>query len=309
MSFKHEHYEMSHVIEYTERAKQRQDVTFTGREPANDYDGKLVDGLWLCKECANIVAELRKKHPDMKIGANRDVRTWSGMLSDAVVYREGEPYALGRIGHGDIGVSTTDYKYYILSRKLRKARGGWGRWQNYVKASVEMKTVLKYVKEGFVSYAPAEIANMSVEEFTKSIRSERNIASNMTQNAWRQVASELGNELRDELCAMVADGYQFRNHKITESIAAYIQAKASKAEVDAKRLDAYFMVVGDSKTTVIEYEGLESTTKAKEYTEVSTQDIPYDLQFKIASLQVASPMHYVEDLGMRVSDRTFWVQR
>ena len=309
MSFKHEHYEMSHVIQYTDRAKHQQDVTFTGREPANDYDGKLVDGLWLCKECANIVAELRKKHPDLKIGANRDTRSWSGMLSDVVVYREGEPYALGRIGHGDIGVGTTDYKYYILSRKLRKARGGWGRWQNYIKASNEMKNVLKYVKDGFVSYAPAEIASMSIDEFTQTIRRERNVADGMTTGAWRQVANTLGDELRDELCAMVAEGYQFKNHKITEGIANYIATKAAKAEVDAKRLDAYFMVVGDSKTTVIEYEGLECDNKAKGYTEVKTEDIPYDLQFKIASLQVAAPMHYVEELGMRVSDRTFWVQR
>lgn len=307
--FKHEHYTAEHIAEYTARVKQQQDVTFTGREPANDYDGKLVDGLWLCKECANIVAELRKKHPDLKIGANRDARTWSGMLSDVVVYREGEPYALGRIGHGDVGIGTTDYKYYVLSRKLRKSRGGWGRWQNYVKASVEMKNVLKYAKEGLVPYTPAEVANMSVDEFTKSIRYERNIANATSTGAWRQVTSSLGDELRDELCEMVAEGYQFKNHKITGSILAYIDAKAKQKEVDAKRLDAYFMIVGGDKTTVIEYEGLEKDTKAKAYNEVNTQDIPFDLQLKIASLQVATPMNYVEDLGMRVSDTTFWVQR
>ena len=309
MSFKHEHYEMAHVAEYTEKAKQRQDVTFTGRNPEREFEGKLVDGLWLCKECANIVGELRKKHKDLKIGANRDTRSWSGLLSDVVVYREGEAYALGRIGHGDVGIGTTDYKYYILSRKLRKARGGWGRWQNYVKASVDMKNVLRYVREGFVSYAPAEIANMSVDEFAQSIRRDRNIANNLANSAWRQVASELGDELRDELVVMVTEGYQFKNHKITERIAAYIQAKANKAEIDSKRLDAYFMILSPEKSTIIEYEGLEKDTKAKAYNEVNTSDISFDLQLKIASLQVATPMNYIEDLGMRVGDMTFWVQR
>lgn len=308
MSFKHENYTIENVLEYTEKAK---------KEQANKIDEYMradgsaveVDGLWLCKECANIVGELRKKHPDLKIGVNRETRHWAGRLADVVVYREGEPYALGRIGHGDVGIGTTDYKYYILSRKLRKARGGWGRWQNYVKASVEMKNVLKQVKTAFVPYAPAEIAYMSVDEFTKSIRRERSVADGMTNGAWRQVTSTLGDELRDELCAMVAEGYQFKNHKITGSILAYIDAKKAKAEVDAKRLDAYFLIVGDAKTTVIEYEGLEKDTKAKAYNEVNTQDIPFDLQLKIASLQVATPMNYVEELGMRVGDRTFWVQR
>jgi hypothetical protein len=69
------------------------------------------------------------------------------------------------------------------------------------------------------------------------------------------------------------------------------------------------MIVGDEKTTVIEYDGLEKDTKAKGYIELATQDIPFGLQLKIASLQVATPRNYVEDLGMRVSDRTFWVQR
>lgn len=308
MSFKHEHYTIEHVLEYTERAKKEQANKIDEYMKA-DGSAVEVDGLWLCKECANIVGELRKKHKDLKIGVNRDTRHWAGRLADVVVYREGETYAYGRIGHGDVGIGTTDYKYYILSRKLRKARGGWGRWQNYVKASVDMKNVLKLVKTAFVPYAPAEVANMSVDEFTKSIRQERNIANATSTGAWRQVTSTLGDELRDELCAMVSEGYQFKNHKITGSILAYIDAKKAKAEVDAKRLDAYFLIVGDAKTTVIEYEGLEKDTKAKAYNEVNTQDIPFDLQLKIASLQVATPMNYVEELGMRVGDRTFWVQR
>ena len=306
MSFKHEHYTIEHVLEYTEFAKKTQ---LEKIDEADKVKGVLVDGLWLCKECANIVGELRKKHKDLKIGANRDTRHWAGLLADVVVYREGEPYAYGRIGHGDVGIGTTDYKYYILSRKLRKARGGWGRWQNYIKASNDMKNVLKLVKAAFVPYAPAEIANMSVDDFTISIRRDRNIANNLANSAWRQVASELGDELRDELVAMVNEGYQFKNHKITERIAAYIQADANKKEIYSKRLDAYFMIVGGDKTTVIEYEGLEKDTKAKAYNEIKTEDIPFDLQLKIASLQVATPMNYVEDLGMRVGDTTFWVQR
>ena len=308
MTFKHEHYTIEHVLEYTEKAKKEQANKIDEYMKA-DGSAVEVDGLWLCKECANIVGELRKKYKDLKIGVNRDTRHWAGRLADVVVYREGEPYALGRIGHGDVGIGTTDYKYYILSRKLRKARGGWGRWQNYVKASVEMKNVLKLVKTAFVPYAPAEVANMSIDKFTESIRRERAVADGMTTGAWRQVASTLGDELRDELCAMVAEGYQFKNHKITESISTYIAMKATKAEVDAKRLDAYFMIVGDEKTTVIEYDGLEKYTKAKAYNEINTQDLPFDLQLKIASLQVATPMNYVEELGMRVGDRTFWVQR
>lgn len=61
MSFKHEHYTIEHVLEYTEKAKQEQAKKIDEHMKA-DGSAVEVDGLWLCKEAANIVNELRKKH-------------------------------------------------------------------------------------------------------------------------------------------------------------------------------------------------------------------------------------------------------
>ena len=308
--FKHEHYTMEHIAEYTTRAKQQQDVSFTGKDPAALWDGVQVDGLWLCKSCAEIVGELRKKMPDLKIGANRDTRNWNAMLSDVVVYREGEPYALGRIGHGDVGINHTDYKYYVLSRNLRKARGGWGRWQNYIKASAKMSLVLSVAKKALVSYAMHEIAGHTIDDFTKTVRYERNRAGGNVSSAWRDIVQgSEGEELKAELIAMVRDGYKFVNHKITARIEAYINAIEVKTEADNKQLNAYFVHISPDKTEIVEYENMGDTSKSNGITKVNTRDIPFDLQLKIASLQVATSMNYIEDLGMRVGDRTFWVQR
>ena len=310
MTFKHEHYTMEHIAEYTTRAKQQQDVSFTGKDPAALWDGVQVDGLWLCKSCAEIVGELRKKMPDLKIGANRDTRNWNAMLSDVVVYREGEPYALGRIGHGDVAISGTEYKYYVLSRNLRKARGGWGRWQNYITASVKMSTVLSTAKKALVPYTMHEVAALTVDDFTATVRRQRNHARGGLSSAWREIVGDVnGEELKDELIAMVRSGYKFMNHKITARIENYIIALDVKQTVDNKQLNAYFMAIGPETTDIVEYENMGDTSKPKGYTKVNTQDIPFDLQLKIASLQIATPMNYIEDLGMRVGDRTFWVQR
>lgn len=310
MSFKHEHYTMEHIEEYTTKAKQRQDVEFTGKDPAALYAGVQVDGLWLCKEAANIVGELRKKMPDLKIGANRETRTWSGMLSDVVVYREGEPYALGRIGHGDVGINSTEYKYYVLSRNLRKARGGWGRWQNHIKSSTKMSVVLSTAKKALVPYTMHEVAALTVDDFTETARRQRNNARGGLSSAWREIVGDVnGEELKDELIAMVRSGYKFMNHKITERIENYIIALDVKQTVDNKQLNAYFMSINPETTDIVEYENMGDTSKPKAHTKVNTQDIPFDLQLKIASLQIATPMNYIEDLGMRVGDRTFWVQR
>jgi hypothetical protein len=311
MSFNHEYYEIAHVNKYTEAAKLEQ----TNRHDDDYYaekGGVKVDGLWLCSACASIVGELRKKPgwTNIKIGANRDTRHWNGMLSDVVVYREGEPYAYGRIGHGDVGVNCTDYKYYVLSRKTRKARTGYGRWQNYVKASVEIKNVLRMVSSAFVPYTPVEICGQTIDDFTKTVRQERNIARGKLSSAWRSIIDDTaGEELRQELMAMVKEGYQFRNHKITERIANYMEATAQKQAADSKRLDAYFVILTPNTTTMIQYDNMGDTSKPVNTTYINTHDIPFDLQMKMASLQVAAPMHYVEDLGMRVGDMTFWVQR
>ena len=108
---------------------------------------------------------------------------------------------------------------------------------------------------------------------------------------------------------MVRSGYKFVNHKITQRIEAYINATEVKKEADNKQLNAYFMSIGPETTEIVEYENMGDTSKPKGYQAIKTQDIPFDLQLKLASLQVATPMNYVENLGMRVGDRTFWVQR
>ena len=310
MSFKHEHYTIEHVIDYTAKAKQTQAEKLTD-EKKIDTQAVEIDGLWLTKECAEIVTAMRSKIGwfDVKIGVNRDTRNWNGLLSDVVVYRPNEPYAYGRIGHGDVGISAYDYKYYIWSRKLRKARGGWGRWQNYAKASIAINNVLKLLSTAFVPYSPLELSGMSIDEFTRTVRVERNLAQNMQNQSWRELVNDGADELRDELTAMVKAGYQFSNHKITERISKFIAMQENRKEVDNKRLDAYFVILTPNTTTMIQYDNMGDSSKPTNTTHINTHDIPFDLQMKMASLQVAQPMHYVEDLGMRVGDQTFWVQR
>jgi len=311
MSFKHEHYELAHVIDYTERTKVSQAEKLT-EERIKEYGAVQIDGLWMYKECAEIVTAMRSKMGwfDVKIGVNRDTRHRNAVLSDVVVYRENEPYAYGRIGHGDVGVNAYDYKYYIWSRKLRKARGGWGRWQNYAKSSVDMKNPLRLLSTAFVPYSPLEISGQTIDNFTETVRRERNIANSKQRSAWNDIINDTaGEELRQELMAMVKAGHQFHNHKITERIAAYMTATENKKEVDNKRLDAYFVILTPNTTTMIQYDNMGDTSKPVNTTHINTHDIPFDLQMKMASLQVAQPMHYVEDLGMRVGDMTFWVQR
>ena len=75
--------------------------------------------------------------------------------------------------------------------------------------------MVKLLATAFVPYAPMELSNMSLDEFTRTVRVERNLANNMQNQSWRELVNDGADELRDELIAMVKAGYQFHNHKIT----------------------------------------------------------------------------------------------
>ena len=155
-----------------------------------------------------------------------------------------------------------------------------------------------------------EIAGHTIDDFTKTVRYERNNAGAKMGQAWRDIVQgSEGEELKAELISMVREGYKFVNHKITARIEAYINAIEAKKEADNKQLNAYFVHISPETTEIVEYENMGDSSKPKGYNKINTQDLPFDLQLKIASLQVATSMNYIEDLGMRVGDRTFWVQR
>lgn len=316
MAYEHDKYMVSKIEAYTQKFEEdRANVVVTMN--ADDPQPVMVDGLPLTEKCAEFVTELRKAMPDLKIGIHKggDINSDRHIMSVAV-YRKNDTYALGRIGFRDVGVSAYKHHYFVYSRKIINQKIYPNRWQYHIKSSEKLPSVIKAAKQYLIPYAPLDLAGISVDEFTRTVRRDRSAAHSSMRTTFREMV--LGDEALfiAEIKRLVRDGYKFLNPKFADKVATYLSAEGSYAQEVEKRMDAYFMNIGDETTEVVEYENMVredtmycDTPMHKDTKVIKTEDIPFDLQLKISSLQVATPMHYVEGLGMRVGDRTFWVQR
>ena len=318
MAYDHSKYTVRNVEKCTAEYLNRASNTV---ETVNPDDPKpvIVDNIPLTPQCAAMVAAVREAMPNLKIGlggSGGDYDTYHKGMNSVIVYREGDVQALGRIGFRDVAISGYKHHYFVFSRKITNQKCNPGRWQYNTKSSEDMGKALKFAKQYLIPYAPQELANISIDDFTRVFERERRESYSRTRMNFRDMV--MGDEelLIEEIKRLVATGYQFLKPQFAEKVAAYLSAEGAYKQNTERRLDAYFMDIGPETTTIVEYEDMVDIngqtamlTKPKDTKVVKTEDIPFDLQLKISSLQVAEPLHYVEDLGMRVGDRTFWVQR
>ena len=290
--------------------------TLTEQSDLN-FPAVVVDNLPMTPQCAAFVNQLRGAMPNLKVGLCQggDV-DHHARVNGVAVYREDDTYAVGRVGLRDVGVSSIKNHSFVFSRKIINQKIYPNRWQYHIKSSEKMESVLKQAKKYLIPYTPVELADISIDEFTRDVRKERSDKHSGMRGMFRDMV--LGDEtlVISEFKRLVESGYQFLNPKFAEKVANYLSAEGAYKQEAEKRLDAYFMNIGSESTEVVQYENMVTSDsmygdspKPKETVVIKTEDIPYDLQLKIASLQVAEPMHYIEGLGMRVGDRTFWVQR
>ena len=318
MAYQHDKYTVAKLEKHTQEFISRL-ANQVSTHNEDDPVPTMVDGLPLSTACAEMVKAVREFMPDIKIGlggSGGDYDTYAKGLASVFVYREGDVYGMGRIGFRDVAINGYKHHYFVYSRKISNQKCHPSRWQYYTKSSEDMGKALKQVKKFLIPYSPTEIASRTAEDFAETLaRRRRNAHSDMRQ-AWRVIVNDNETQLLEEIKHLIKVGHQFLKPQFAERVAAYLSSEgAYTQEVDC-RLDAYFMNVGEDTTEIVEYENMVDgdgysniRTAPKTTNTVATQDIPFDLQMKIASLQVAEPMHYIEGLGMRVGDRTFWVQR
>ena len=318
MAYEHAKYTVARIEHHTQQFIARlanQISTHNEGDPVPT----IVDGLPLTTACAQMVKAVREFMPDVKIGlggSGGDYDTYAKGLASVFVYREGDVYGMGRIGFRDVAVTGYKHHFFVYSRKISNTKVNPGRWQYFTKSSENMGTALKQAKKYLIPYSPTEVAGRTAEDFAETLARQRRVAHSSMRQALREMVNEYEEDLLNEIKHLIKVGHTFLKPKFAERVAAYLSSEGAYTQEAERRLDAYFMNVGEITTEIVEYENMvdgdgysniRATPKATNT--LATQDIPFDLQMKIASLQVAEPMHYIEDLGMRVGERTFWVQR
>ena len=292
-----------------------------------DWPFKL-DGIPVRREVYELGNELRRSFAGYRFHASRNGRfnnhvkrvqapdgKFQAFYTDVTVYIEGSDYAVGRIGYGsDYGLKMADKMTYMIhSRKIQNEKFADHREQYNMAFVGDLKKAVKMSLTKLTPYSPKEMAGLTYSDFKYGIEEVR---SNL-----RSTIHSLLSPLREasvmltELKGLMAQGVQFTTPEFTRAAEQILKAEQEYEAVRHKPIHGYYVyvrMVGDHQwVDVIDALDMQARSSVDSYAHTSfpAEDLPEDIQGKIAVLAMAQINQYMQGVGRRVSDKAFWIER
>jgi len=282
---------------------------------------KVIDGLCLSKKLGTFCEAILKANRHVKFGVAKHIKgefihgTNMQALAEVWVYMPEHEYAMMRVGFADYAVKgNMDGKFGVYSRLLQNNKFDSQRDQFYMVTSDDLERIMKTVKKVMRPYSPHETANVVFESYQGKVHSN---VWKATSEAREAKDATIGlNDLRNELFALYDLGYEFASETLKDKVGKWKKAMTELNEAEAKKRNAYFVSVvlrGEellcNVMTVNDVRKIHIINETNVTQTFKMDDLPEDIAEKVATLGMVDKGHYVEDVGMKVSDTTFWIDR
>ena len=282
---------------------------------------KVFDGLPVGKKLSEFCNAILKVNRHVKFGLAKTIKgefvhgTNRQAVAELWVYMPEHEYAMMRVGYADYAVKgNMDAKFGVYSRLLQNNKFDPQRDQYYMVTSDDLERIMKTVKKVMRPYAPHEVANVVFEPYQGKVHS--NVWS-ATSTAREAKDATIGlNDLRNELFALYDLGYEFASETLKDKVGKWKKAMTELNEAEAKKRNAYFVSVilrGEellcNVMTINDVRNIHKINESSISQVFKMDDLPEDIAEKVATLGMVDKGHYVEDVGMKVSDTTFWIDR
>ena len=282
---------------------------------------RVIDGLYLSKKLAEFCQAILKVNRHVKFGLAKHIKgefvhgTNRQAVAEVWVYMPEHEYAMMRVGYADYAVKgNMDAKFGVYSRLLQNNKFDPQRDQFYMVTSDDLERIMKTVKKVMRPYTPHETANVVFESYQGKVHSN---VWKATSEAREAKDATIGlNDLRNELFALYDLGYEFASETLKDKVGKWKKAMTELNEAEAKKRNAYFVSVvlrGEellcNVMTVNDVRKIHIINETNVTQTFKMDDLHEDIAEKIATLGMVDRGHYVEDVGMKVSDTTFWIDR
>jgi len=282
---------------------------------------RVFDGLHVGKKLGTFCDAILKANRHVKFGVAKTIKgefihgTNRQALAEVWVYMPEHEYAMMRVGYADYAVKgSSESKFGVYSRLLQNNKFDSQRDQYYMVTSDDLDRIMKTVKKVMRPYAPHEAANVVFEVYQSKVHNNVWTATSEARDA-KDAAIGL-NDLRNELFALYDLGYEFASETLKDKVGKWKRAVTALHEAEAKKRNAYFVSVvlrgEELLCNVMTVDDVRKVHNIKDTNATQTfkmEDLPEDIAEKVATLGMVDKGHYVEDVGMKVSDTTFWVDR
>jgi hypothetical protein len=289
-----------------------------------DWPFKL-DGIPVRREVYDLGTELRRSYHGFRFHATRgdnsvvQVQSDEGVVkkfyTDVTVYIEGSDYVVGVIGHGKkYGIKEVDKSVYMIqSRKINNEKFAPHRDQYWMSFVADYKKAVRLALSKLVPYSPKEMANITISDFKDHIETVRNNVRSGVHGLISPLSDR--NILMREMRNLIAQNTMFVTEEFQRAAAGFIKAEEEWNEVRNKPVHGYYvyvrMVGSEQWVDIVE------ATDAQKYhsvehcpvTSMPVSDVPEDIQGKVAVLSMGALGQYMQGVGVRTTEKSFWLER
>ena len=243
-------------------------------------------------------------------------KTYAISGQSAWVYREGDEMTMGTISHGDHSVNGKgSATFSVRSRLIVNSHRRDYTVQYNMKTIKKLADAVKFATKYLEPFTLHEIAHYYADPFNEALGDadgrRRKEAQKADVDLFMGPYTRSNSPLMEELKHMLSTGYEFHRPDLKEQVVAYITAIEER---DKKRVSdgATFMHVTQSEAEpVVSVAQYAQVSRFNKMLPLATGDypisaLPEGLADKLAVLNLLSVGQYVEGVGQRVSDRSFY---
>jgi hypothetical protein len=313
---------ITHINEWLTSSTFRSRVE-RAKKSVDEYGWKhIYDGMAIPKELKEFLSEVQKGMPHVKFIACNDkmeIDTQTGnrfyLMNYFLVTMEEYPYQIGHIGFGDFSAKKNNKDTYVVhSRKIRNPKFNESRDQFHMVMTSDLKKAITNAKKYLVPFSTKELAMYSYDGIAYNSQAALTHAHsqmtktldpiNYAKNLWIE---ELLN-LQNQGVTFVSQQFQDIMKVLPERVDIYNEEKSKKVYGLFVRL---YNVGGDTYIDVQRANDLRNSSHSftPEVQTFPMSSAPQDILGGVATLAILEPKQYVTNVGMKVDDKHYWIER
>lgn len=273
---------------------------------------KEFDGIPIENGLFDFCTHIRRAFPTIKFGMNRRGGiTYAGEThaNRLFMYYDEDEFAIGYV------TIKLNYKgqttFNVCTPRVDNGRYSGGE-ERYTVGSSDVGKAIKLIKKYARRYTPRDIALMNFTDFESNVQRQRNKANGDVSRAKQSLT--YNDELLSELLHLHRSGYKFVSDRFSDTLNTLVTAMEEDRKAKAAPVHAWHINIREEQgeqTWIIL-----NVANAHDMNENSLNgtpilykagEVPEDIMGKVASLSLVEVGHFVDGLGERFSNASYWV--
>ena len=283
---------------------------------------EFLDGVPVSKELLGFTQALKKAMPKVKFHPHNFEYFPNIQLHicrELFVYMDDFPCDLGGISWADNGVRSGDCTYGVYSRKIQNAKYATHRDQHHMVMTNDLDKAVKNARKHLLPYTTRELAQVFYEPLHEKVSRVLDIVKTKAHEGARDIVNNRMAILQ-EIEFLKKQGVQFVTPEFRELSEKVEQLLGDYREQESRKVSAVFVrfkQIGD--TTYADLQEVHNVREIRWDVKMNTTDaqaiscpadnLPQDIAGQVAVLNILENEGYAAGVGMKIDDKTYWVER